>query len=283
MRIKQSISGHYKNAFGIIGVVVLVMFYGALSYRQHNINPNDTTIPTFKQLYDGVIIVCTPQKNRFDQSKEVKSVKDQIVSTMFFKDFCATYMRLFEGMAWGCFASIIIGVLMGCYECISSLLFPTLSFLSKVPGTSMLAVFFAVVGIGEPMFAAMIGFGILPTLTQSIYFSVRDDLHMEEIDKAYTLGASHTEVIWEVVFQQILPKIVDNIRLQLGPSMVYLIAAEMLVGQVGIGFQIRQQQRLTHMNIVYDYIVFLGMTGLAFDKLFVVLRNWICPWFEKAK
>ena len=147
----------------------------------------------------------------------------------------------------------------------------------------MLAVFFVLSGTGEAMFIAMIGFGILPTFTQSVYLSAKDDLHREEIDKAYTLGASNLEVIWEVVFPQIFPKILDNIRLQIGPAMVFLIAAEMIVGQVGMGYQIRIQQRLLHMNVVYDYIIILGATGLLMDKLMLSFRQYWCPWFERSR
>jgi NitT/TauT family transport system permease protein len=172
---------------------------------------------------------------------------------------------------------------MGCYESFAALLLPALSFLSKVPGTAMLAVFFVMVGTGEEMFTAMIGFGILPTLTQAVYLSACDDLHEEEINKAYTLGASSIEVIWNVVWKQILPKVIDSIRLQIGPAMVYLIAAEMLVGQVGMGYQIRMQQRLLNMAVVYDYIVFLGLTGLLIDRGMNYTRQKLCPWYDKLR
>ena len=133
------------------------------------------------------------------------------------------------------------------------------------------------------MFVAMIGFGILPTLTQGIYLSARDDIHEEEVDKAYTLGACNLELILDVVFPQILPKILDAVRLQIGPAMVFLIAAEMLVGQVGLGYQIRMQQRLLHMNIVYNYLLILGVTGLLMDRGMIFLREKLCPWYEVSE
>jgi len=46
-------------------------------------------------------------------------------------------------------------------------------------------------------------------------------------EAAYTLGASHMEVIWAVIFQYVLPKLIDAVRLVIGPAMVFLIAAEM--------------------------------------------------------
>lgn len=292
MRIKQPIKQHWRVFYGVVGVLILMSIYSYLSYRQHVINPTDTTMPNVKQLIDGVRLVTTPRENGLQAAFGI--IEDvpsnlfhrfwlQSWKTMIVQDAWATYSRLTKGLGWGCVISVVLGTLMGCYEGLAAFLLPVLSFLSKVPGTAMLAVFFVLSGTGETMFIAMIGFGILPTLTQSVYLSARDDLHHEEIDKAYTLGASNIEVIWEVVFPQILPKVLDNIRLQFGPAMVFLIAAEMLVGQVGMGYQIRMQQRLLHMNVVYDYILVLGFTGLLMDKGMLFIRQWWCPWFDRDK
>lgn len=292
MRIKQPIKQHWKIFYGVVGVLILMSIYSYLSYRQHIINPTDTTMPNVKQLIDGVRLVTTPRENSLQAAFGVAEELPenflhrfwvQSWKTMIVQDVWATYSRLGKGLVWGCVISVVLGTLMGCYEWLASFLLPTLSFLSKVPGTAMLAVFFVLAGTGETMFIAMIGFGILPTLTQAVYMSARDDLHHEEIDKAYTLGAKNIELIWEVVFPQILPKVLDNIRLQFGPAMVYLIAAEMLVGQVGMGYQIRMQQRLLHMNVVYDYILVLGFTGLLMDKGMLLFRQWWCPWFDRDK
>ena len=272
---------------GFIGVMSLLMIYGYLSYRQHLINPTDTSLPNLSQLQEGVRDITKPRENSlktiFGLPEEQKTIWTQAWKTWLANDVYATYGRLFHGLFVGCAISVVLGVAMGCFETIASLFLPLLSFLSKVPGTAMLAVFFVLSGTGENMFIAMIAFGVLPILTQSIYLAARDDLHHEEIDKAYTLGASSPEVIWEVVWPQIIPKVLDSIRLQLGPAMVYLIAAEMLVGQVGMGYQIRMQQRQQHMNIVYLYIFILGTTGLLMDKAMMMFCQWYCPWFSRDK
>lgn len=278
-RIKQPISSLSKLIWGIVGIAVLSLGYAHISHQQHLKNPDDTTLPNYCQLIDGAKAVLTPRTNPLIVESE-KGWFEQVKSTWLYQDATATYGRLFKGLLWGCFLSIVLGTLMGCYEWLAALLIPALSFLSKVPGTAMLAVFFVIVGTGECMFVTMIGFGVLPTLTQAIYLSARDDIHDEEIDKAYTLGASNLELIWNVVFRQILPKILESTRLQIGPAMVYLIAAEMLVGQVGMGYQIRMQQRLLHMNIVYDYLLILGVTGLLMDRGMMFLREKLCPWFR---
>lgn len=286
-RIKQPVGRVAGIVLGIIGIVALASVYEVLSYNQHLRNPSDTTIPSVSQLANGFVEICTPRTNplkaAFGNGEDEQTFWDKVTSTWLFKDATATYGRLFKGMVWGCALSVVLGVLMGCYESFAALLLPTLSFLAKVPGTAMLAVFFVLVGTGEAMFITMIGFGVLPTLTQAVYLSAKHDIHDEEINKAYTLGASNLEVVYNVVYKQILPKILESVRLQIGPAMVYLIAAEMLSAQVGLGYQIRLQQRLLNMAVVYDYLLLLGLSGLALDKGMLWFRRYWCPWYSRFR
>jgi NitT/TauT family transport system permease protein len=54
--------------------------------------------------------------------------------------------------------------------------------------------------------------------------------------KAYTLGATTTEVALKVILPQIVPRILDSIRLTVGPAWVFLIAAEAISSDSGLGY-----------------------------------------------
>jgi NitT/TauT family transport system permease protein len=266
--IRQPISRQAHIALGVVSVVVLLLGYTWLSHRQHQKNPTDTTIPNWTQLAHGVTRILKPQ-DRYDGA------------SWLWTDAKATFTRHFTGLAVGVAASIVIGLAMGCFSPIEALLLPPLSWLAKIPPTAMLAVFFVLVGTGMELYVAMIAFGVIPTLSQSIYQSVRTDVPEELIYKAYTLGASHAELIWNVTFKQILPRIIEAVRLQVGPAMVYLIAAEYAIGDAGFGFRLRMQQRLSDMSTVYLYLVVLAAVGFAMDYSLTWLRRLICPWFGK--
>jgi NitT/TauT family transport system permease protein len=108
-----------------------------------------------------------------------------------------------------------------------------------------------------------------------------NDVKDEAIDKAYTLGASDPEIVYEVIWKQVLPPILDNIRLQIGPAMIFLLAAEMLVGAEGMGYRIRMESRVLNMSIVYIYLCILGFTGLLGDWCLLWLRKKLCPWYDR--
>jgi ABC-type nitrate/sulfonate/bicarbonate transport system permease component len=62
--------------------------------------------------------------------------------------------------------------------------------------------------------------------------------------------------------------------------MVYLIAAEMLFGDVGFGYRIRIQSKLLSMNVVYPYLALLAGFGFIMDYMLKVFQRKISPWFE---
>jgi len=62
-------------------------------------------------------------------------------------------------------------------------------------------------GSDQTMFTTMEALGIFFTMAQSVYQAIVNDVKDEAIDKAYTLGASDPEIIYEVIWKQVLPPI----------------------------------------------------------------------------
>ena len=218
-------------------------------------------------LNDGLIRACTPQ-GAFAR-KEVWIVED----------FWATGLRLTTALVAGVFCSVIVGLMMGCFDPAEAALLPPFAFFSKVPATAVLPIFFVLIQINFSMYIAIIVFGMLPSLAQSISASVRKDVPEELIFKAYTLGASQAELIWNVIFRQVLPRILDAARLQIGPALVLLVAAEWMVAGEGIGYRLRLFYQRTDMTVVFVYVFALGLIGLAADYGLIWLRRKLCPWF----
>lgn len=266
--IRRPIKPTIALALGVLSLIALLGSYSWLSHRQHKENPNDTTIPTWSQLAKGVR-AAVEYNARDDQRWIVEDAK-------------ASGFRLFAGLGVGIVGALVLGLLMGCFAAFEAFFHPPLSLAAKVPPTAAMAVFFVLVGTDTNMYISMIAFGILPTLAITVYLAVKE--FPEELQyKAYTLGASHTEVICTIILRYVLPKLIDAVRLAIGPAMVFLIAAEMLVGDVGFGYRIRLQQKLLNMNVVYPYLVILAAFGFAMDFTLRQVQRKVCPWYEGVR
>ncbi len=264
--IRPPLNWRWRLGLGALAFVLLALAYSYLSYRQHVRNPNDTTVPNAAQLWEGVEMVLRPRPSDNDRSW---------IAT----DTWASLSRLAVGLSLSILLGTLLGVAMGCFHTVEALLLPLISFLAKIPPPAMMAVFFILVGIDFNFFVITIVFGVVPITAQSIYQSVRKDVPEELIYKAYTLGASTIELIWDVIFRQVLPRVIETARLQIGPALVYLIAAEYANSEPGFGYRLRMCVRLSQMNVIYIYVIYLGLLGLAFDSLLTWIRRKTCPWY----
>lgn len=264
--IRKPISPLWHFGLGVLSVVILLGAYTYLAHDMHVENPDDTTIPTWSQIKEGV----------------TKAVQLDDEERWILIDGWATMKRLFLGMLVGVTGGLVIGLLMGCVPAIEALCYPPMAFFAKVPPTAALAVFFVLVGTDLNFYIGMIAFGVLPTLAQATYLAVKD-VSEELLDKASTLGASNMELVWNVICRQVLPNILDATRLQIGPAIVYLISAEMITGDVGFGYRIKLQMKLLNMSVIYPYLMTLGLFGFGLDYGMRLLQKWTCPWFVATR
>ncbi|MEM6329061.1 MAG: ABC transporter permease subunit [Planctomycetota bacterium] len=263
--IRQPIGRRATIALGAASFAALLAGYAWLSHRAHVENPRNRTLPNLSQFVEGWQRLATG-----DRGIDLPA------------DAWASGSRLALGVGAGVLLAFATGLAMGCFTWVRALLEPPLSFFAKIPPTAMLAVYFVLFGATSmQIYVALIALGVFPTLAQSIAQAAEKDVDDHTIYKSYTLGASNFEVVWQVVLRQVLPRIIESTRLQIGPAMVFLIAAEYSLADVGFGYTLRMQSRLQNMNVVYTYLALLALSGLLIDAGLTLLRRRLCPWFGK--
>jgi len=266
--IRRPITARTALLLSLSSTLLLLLAYTWLSHRQKQINPSDTTIPTWTQLGEGVQQMVLPNKRNGER--------------WLLDDLKASGGRFVVGLGTGVVVAVLLGMLMGVLPAAEAFFHPPLAFLAQIPPTAALAVFFVLAGTGNLMFTTMIAVGILPALAMSVFLAVKE--FPEELQyKAYTLGASHAEVIWNILTRQVQPRLLDAVRLSIGPALVYLIAAEMVVGDVGFGYRIRLQSKLLNMSVVYPYLALLAGFGFLADWSIRRLRQRWCPWADGGR
>jgi len=104
----------------------------------------------------------------------------------------------------------------------------------------------------------------------------------EQVVKAITLGASQNAVIYRIVLPQILPRLIDNVRLCLGGAWLFLIAAEAIASTEGLGYRIFLVRRYLAMDVILPYVFWVTAIGYSFDWLLrqLILRRF--RWYVAA-
>ena len=262
--IRRPVSAPARVALGVGCALAVVLGYSFLSWQAHRENPTNTTVPNAAQLWEGTKTLVS--ENR---AGDVPLVEDAT----------ATARRFSSGMAAGVGLSFLVGIAMGCLTPVGAALGPTLLFFGAIPPTAMLAIYYRVFGIGETLYVGLIALGVFPLLAGGLYKSVLTDVSDHAISKAYTLGASDAEVVWNVVVPQTLPRFIEGVRLAAGLGMIFLIAAEWLLAGEGFGHTLRLRSNKAAMDEVYPYLFLLGAFGLGVDYLLLKLRKFVAPWW----
>jgi NitT/TauT family transport system permease protein len=128
-------------------------------------------------------------------------------------------------------------VLLGSIPYLRANLAPFVATLSMIPPMAMLPILFIVFGLGEVSKVVLIVIGITPFIIRDLQQRVRE-LPAEQIIKAQTLSGSSWQLMLRVILPQVLPRLLDAVRLSLGSAWLFLIAAEAIAATEALGYRI---------------------------------------------
>ncbi|MAQ37441.1 lipid kinase [Thioclava sediminum] len=192
-------------------------------------------------------------------------------------DTFASLRRLAFGVGIGALISLTVGVGIGLLPYVRRGLSSFVAVLSMVPPLALLPILFIVFGLGETSKIVLIVIGITPFLIRDLSQRVLDIPH-EEIVKAQTLGASTWVIALRVVLPQILPRLIAAIRLSLGAAWLFLIAAEAVAAEVGLGYRIFLVRRYLAMDIILTYVIWITLLAFLIDFALKTLSRKAFPW-----
>lgn len=168
--------------------------------------------------------------------------------------------------------AIPIGMLMSGYRVVGAALEPTVDFIRYLPVPALVPLSIIWFGVGEETKIFLLWLG---TFFQLVLL-VADDMRrvpQEYVEIAYTVGANQGQVLKDVAFRAMLPGLVDNLRITLGWCWTYLIIAEIVAADSGLGFVIWAARRYMKTPEVMAGVVVIGVIGLATDQLLRLLHR----------
>ena len=253
-----------KCLLGLLPFVVIGIVYFYFSSERLAINPNDKLMPSMQSFIDAVsYLAFEPNKRTGDY--------------LLWADTAASLQRLALGVAISALSGLIIGILVGIIPLVRAGIAPVITIISLVPPLAILPILFIIFGLGELSKVMLIVLGITPFLIRDVQLRVMALPH-EIIIKAQTLGANSWQLILRVVLPQVLPKLIDAVRLSLGSAWLFLIAAEAISATEGLGYRIFLVRRYMSMDIILPYVVWITLLAFLMDYLLRRLSKSVFPW-----
>lgn len=192
-------------------------------------------------------------------------------------DVAASVRRVAYGFGLALLVSIPLGLAMGSFRSIQSLVEPMISVVRYMPATAFIPLLLIWFGLDEAPKVALIFLGTVffnTLMTADTVWQVPKEL----IQVSYTLGASRVAAFWRVIFPHCLPGMVDAARVNLAAAWNLIVVAELLAADEGLGLRITRAQRVLQTDLILAVVVVIGLLGVAADVGLRLLRNRLSPW-----
>ncbi len=246
--------------------ICLLIAYSIASDLRLQANPQDKLLPALSTISETAERLFTEADRR---SRTI----------LLWSDTAASLARLLGGVSIAAALSLVLGLAIGLLPYARSLFSGFIAVISMVPPLALLPILFIVFGLGEFSKVVLIVIGITPVMTRDLAQRVME-IPKEQIVKAQTLGASSMVIALRVALPQILPRLIANIRLSLGSAWLFLIAAEAVASNVGLGYRIFLVRRYLAMDVILTYVVWITLLAFVIDWTLKTISRRAFPWME---
>ncbi len=206
---------------------------------------------------------------------------DMVQHQHFLDDVAWSTFRIVAGFLIAAAMAVPLGLLMGSFEVVRSFFQPPINAIRYMPASAFIVLLIVLEGLGEEEKLTLIWIGVffqLVLMVMDIAHRVPDEM----LNVAYTLGASRWKVFYKVFLPATFPEVVDALRITIGWAWTYLIVAELLGAERGIGTFILISERFLRMDRIIAAILTIGVLGLITDTIFGLIHRWRFPYVEKV-
>ena len=259
----------------------LALYFYA-SHSRHVENPDDRVMPNISQLAQGITDAFLKPDSEEAPPPELEnaSLPRRFLTSMLWTDTVASAKRF----AWSMILlvpAVLLGLHMGMFPVVGQFFLRFILFFDKIVALSVLPVLFIAFGIDELSKIMLIVIGVTPTIILDTVNLTRS-VPREQIVKGFTLGAHDFGVTYLIVMKQILPRVLNSIRLNLKAIMLFLFAGEMIASQDGLAFRIALLRRHMGMNVIIPYVLWVALLLFLVDFTMRLANRKLHPWFREG-
>jgi NitT/TauT family transport system permease protein len=258
--------------------IVGVVLYAQLSIARHKENPEDRVVPSARQLWDGVKASVLEPAEEDDPLDPGASLSERIRHSMLWKDTIASARRFLIALAL-LVPAILLGLHMAVFPYFGAVFQRFVLFFDKIVALSLLPILFIAFGIDEWSKIMLMVIGVAPTLILDTC-NIARSVPREQIVKAFTLKSTNFDVAYRVVLKQVLPQVINSVRLSLKPLALFLFAGEMIASTDGLAYRIAIMRRHMGMDIILPYLLWVALLLFLLDALLRFANRRLHPWYQ---
>ena len=209
-------------------------------------------------------------------------LQDQATTGVLWQDLWASVYRIMVGWIISTALAVPIGVLMGNFRFFEGLFEPFVDLVRYMPAVAFVPLTILWLGVGDTQKFAILFIGVFFQQVLLIMDNVKT-VPRDMIQVSYTFGLSRWEILRSVILPAAMPGIWDTFRITVGWAWTYLVVAELVAANVGLGYRIMRAQRFLETDQIILGILIIGLLGLLTDYLFKWSYRRLFPWALQSR
>lgn len=189
--------------------------------------------------------------------------------------------RVMVGWVVAVIVAVPVGILISTSKIGAAIVQPLIEFMRYLPVVALVPLTLLYFGIGDSQKFMIIFLGTffqLVLMVSDVVTGVSRDL----LRASATLGCTRLQSYRLVLLPAALPGILDNMRITIGWAWTYLVVAELVAADSGLGYMVLKAQRFLQTDVIFTGLIIIGVVGLLTDYIFKVLTRRIVPWRERV-
>jgi nitrate/nitrite transport system permease protein len=178
----------------------------------------------------------------------------------------ASLQRVALGYTLAAVAGIALGTLVGQSVWAMRGLDPLFQVLRTVPPLAWLPLSLAAFRDGQPSAIFVIFITAIWPVIINTAVGIRN-IPQDYRNVSAVLRLNSFEFFWKIMVPSAAPYIFTGLRIGIGLSWLAIVAAEMLIGGVGIGFFIWDAWNSSHISEIILALTYVGLIGFLLDRL----------------
>lgn len=189
-----------------------------------------------------------------------------------------TVYETLVGFTLGVIAGTVLASILWWSSFISKVSEPYLVVLNSLPKIALGPVIIIIVGAGtEAIIFMAIAISLIVTVLEMLNGFQNTD--KEYIKMAITFGASKLQIFKKIVFPYNISTLFNSLKINIGLSLVGVIAGEFLVSKAGLGYLIVYGGQVFQLDLVMASVIILAIVAALMYETVVLLQRLVMKWY----
>lgn len=206
----------------------------------------------------------------------------QLSEGILIADASVSIYRIIIGWLAATIVAVPIGILMGNFRLVEGLFEPLISTVRYMPVVALIPLSILWAGIGDAQKILILFLGTFFQQSLMIMDNVKN-IDINLIRAGQTLGFSNSEILRRIILPAAMPGIWDTFRITIGWTWTYLVVAELVAANAGLGRRIMDAQRYLSTDTILFGTLFIGLLGLLTDYFFKRAGKSLFKWSSQTR